>query len=422
MVTSKVNRDYPSPSSSIGLQSLLLTARMTAANVIPTPTTDNYSGAKFGLFDDQLCQLIQTLLSKALSFNCWTKLVSEEDMGQALARHQVERGVRLYNDQKQEAAVCKWKKSLRKITKDTERFVTLGYLCQALADWGQYREMLDLAFQQLDIANEVDSPHLRAEAYLNLAVGNQRLGDYNKAVSYCRQSIYNYCDESRTTGHVHLCLGHAYLGLSNFYKSIECFDVALKIAKEIRDPALEIRSYIGLGDVFGQLNDHEKSIRLYAKAYDLIKGVKTNKGMAGGCGSQSSNAGAGTYAKFLRLVLASISGPLRRLGKANEAYVCTEDAMKMALRVKDKPIQAKCLSSFADIYRTKTDVDRAFSTYELAYSIMMDIGDKPGQLEVLSGMAKTLSLMTRLGRICDCKALEINDKVLEIASILGNKV
>lgn len=33
----------------------------------------------------------------------------------------------------------------------------------------------------------------------------------------------------------------------------------------------------------------------------------------------------------------------------------------------------------------------------------MDIGNKAGQVEVLAGMAKTLSVMTRLGRVCDCK-------------------
>lgn len=233
---------------------------------------------------------------------------SQETMGQRLARHQVERGLRLYNDQKQEEAVCLWKKSLRKITKDSERFATMGYLCQAYCDWGKYREMLDFAFQQLDIANEVDSPNMRAEAYLNLARGNERLGDYHKAVSYCRHSIYNYCDESRTTGYVHLCLGNAYLGFSNFYKSIECFDVALKIAREIKDCILEIQAYLGLGAVFGTLNDHEKSMRLFGKAYDLVKTVR----------------GSGVYAKYLRLTFVTISTPLRKLGKLNDAYACCE--------------------------------------------------------------------------------------------------
>ena len=67
--------------------------------------------------------------------------------------------------------------------------------------------MLDLGFQQLDIANELESPTLRSEAYLTLAQGNERMGNSEKAVTYCRHSLYNQCDQSKTTGNVHLTLG-----------------------------------------------------------------------------------------------------------------------------------------------------------------------------------------------------------------------
>lgn len=52
---------------------------------------------------------------------------------------QVEQGVRLYNQQKHVAAVKKWKQALRRINKDNDRFITLGYLSQAHLDWGRYR-------------------------------------------------------------------------------------------------------------------------------------------------------------------------------------------------------------------------------------------------------------------------------------------
>ena len=67
--------------------------------------------------------------------------------------------------------------------------------------------MLDLGFQQLDIANELESPSLRSEAYLTLARGNERMGNCDKAITYCRHSLYNQCDQSNTTGNVHLTLG-----------------------------------------------------------------------------------------------------------------------------------------------------------------------------------------------------------------------
>ena len=51
----------------------------------------------------------------------------------------MEQGVRLYNQQKHELAVKKWKQALRRIRKDSDRFITLGYLAQAHHDWGRYR-------------------------------------------------------------------------------------------------------------------------------------------------------------------------------------------------------------------------------------------------------------------------------------------
>ena len=42
--------------------------------------------------------------------------------------------------------------------------------------------MLDFAFQQLDIAQDMESPAMKGEAYLHLAWGNERLGDYHKVL------------------------------------------------------------------------------------------------------------------------------------------------------------------------------------------------------------------------------------------------
>ena len=52
---------------------------------------------------------------------------------------QVEQGIKLFNQQRHQEAVAKWKEALRKIRREQDRFVTLGYLCQAYMHWGKYR-------------------------------------------------------------------------------------------------------------------------------------------------------------------------------------------------------------------------------------------------------------------------------------------
>jgi len=52
---------------------------------------------------------------------------------------QVEQGLRLYNQHKQQAAVRKWRSALKRIRKRDDKFALLGYLYQAYMDWGKYR-------------------------------------------------------------------------------------------------------------------------------------------------------------------------------------------------------------------------------------------------------------------------------------------
>lgn len=88
----------------------------------------------------------------------------------------VDQGLRLYNQHKQQQAVRKWKSALKAIRKREDKFSLLGYLYQAYIDWGKYRDALEYAHRQLFISEELDSPTMRAESYLNLAKAHQRLG------------------------------------------------------------------------------------------------------------------------------------------------------------------------------------------------------------------------------------------------------
>lgn len=49
-----------------------------------------------------------------------------------------------------------------------------------------YRDSIDFAHRQLAISEELDSPNMRAEAYLHLARAHERLGDLDRALAYAR--------------------------------------------------------------------------------------------------------------------------------------------------------------------------------------------------------------------------------------------
>ncbi|KAF6203263.1 hypothetical protein GE061_003681 [Apolygus lucorum] len=171
-----------------------------------------------------------------------------------ISLHEVEQGLRLYNQHKQQAAVAKWRSALKRIRKRSDKFILLGYLYQAYMDWGKYRESLELAHRQLNIAEEVDSPNLRAEAYLNLARTHERMGGLERALACARHSLYNECDQCRAAGLVQITLANLHLEVALFVKALQALQQAHAIAHRIHDPALELQVSKGcLHDLFERL-------------------------------------------------------------------------------------------------------------------------------------------------------------------------
>uniref|UniRef100_T1J5G7 RING-type domain-containing protein n=1 Tax=Strigamia maritima TaxID=126957 RepID=T1J5G7_STRMM len=322
-------------------------------------------------------------------------------MGQRLGRHHMEHGLRLYQNQRPENASRCWRRALRLLTDTSDRFIALGYLCDAHSDCGRYGELVACGLTQLDLATRLDSPSMRAQAYLNLARGAEKQGDFGRTLDYCHHALRDQAHDPCLAGHAHLVLGAAYLGLANFAKAVEYYDAALRLAGQLTDSQLQVLALIGLGQVFAFLKDYEKSLRFHSRAHEISKSLSC---------------------KFVRLALVHLVTPLRKLGRLAEAADCCQEALQMSLQTNDRPSQARCLLALGDIYRNRNELERAHSQYEMAFSLLKEMDDRLGQAQVLMGMAKTMTAMKRQSSVCDCKALEINNKALEISTALGNKL
>ncbi len=199
-------------------------------------------------------------------------------MGQVLAVREIQDGVRLYNDCQCEAAIRKWKRCLPKVRRGSARFLVLGHLASAHGDLGRHRDMLAYSTMQIELANEVESSGSRAEAYLNLARSNERLGEYHKAVSYGRHCLQAQPGDLRIHGQVYLTQGTAYLGLSSFSRGLEMLEYALRVAQQCGDRTLELQVYSVLGTVFWMFKDYEKALTFHVKAYQLAQFAQRDGG------------------------------------------------------------------------------------------------------------------------------------------------
>uniref|UniRef100_A0A670Z6P7 Receptor associated protein of the synapse n=1 Tax=Pseudonaja textilis TaxID=8673 RepID=A0A670Z6P7_PSETE len=262
-------------------------------------------------------------------------------MGQDQTKQQIEKGLQLYQSSQTEKALQVWLRVLEKSTDAAGRFRVLGCLITAHSEMGRYKDMLKFAVMQIDTARELEDPDYLTESYLNLARSNEKLCEFPKTISYCKT-----CLNMRGTtlglqlnGQVNLSMGNAYLGLSVFQKALECFEKALRYAHNNDDKMLECRVCCSLGNFYTHLKDYEKALFFPCKAAELV-----------------NDYGKGWSLKYRAMSQFYMAVAYRKLGHLPDAMECCEESMKIALQHGDRPLQAQCLLCFADIHRSRADV------------------------------------------------------------------
>lgn len=67
-------------------------------------------------------------------------------------------------------------------------------------------------------------------------------------------------------------------------------------------------------------------------------------------------------------------------------------------------------------------LQRAFRQYELAMGTAAALGDRMAQMEAMDGAARCLEALRLQQKICNCRPLEFNTRLLEVASSVGAKL
>ncbi|XP_062433188.1 43 kDa receptor-associated protein of the synapse isoform X2 [Rhea pennata] len=262
-------------------------------------------------------------------------------MGQDQTKQQIEKGLHLYQSNHTEKALQVWMRVLEKSADPAGRFRVLGCLITAHAEMGRYKDMLKFAVVQIDTARELEDPDYLTESYLNLARSNEKLCEFQKTISYCKTclNMQGTTVNMQLNGQVSLSMGNAFLGLSIFQKALECFEKALRYAHNNDDKMLECRVCCSLGNFYAQLKDYEKALFFPCKAAELV-----------------NDYGKGWSLKYRAMSQYHMAVAYRKLGRLADAMDCCEESMKIALQHGDRPLQALCLLCFADIHRSRKDV------------------------------------------------------------------
>ncbi|XP_070066755.1 43 kDa receptor-associated protein of the synapse isoform X1 [Drosophila virilis] len=336
----------------------------------------------------------------------------QRSLRQYIAKRKIERGLRLYEQHNQTAAVRTWRSALKGTCRREDCFQLLGYLYQAHMDWGKYRDAIDFGHQQLGISEELDSPNMRAETYLNLSRAHASLGCLERALAYARHSLYNESGTKCRSGLVHLTVARVYLEMGGFSRALEGLQGAHKIATAIGDPSLELQVYVALSELFSRLQDNDKSATYASKAYDLSRSLQL--GDLNSC--------------HHRAALLRMAASLRKQGELGDAHDYCLEATRLSLISGDQATYTRSIRVMGDIYRKKMDIDvrigqgRAFRQYEQAMGTSATLGDRMAQMEAMDGAARCLETLRLQNKICNCRPLEFNTRLLEVASSIGAKL
>ncbi|XP_074811576.1 43 kDa receptor-associated protein of the synapse isoform X2 [Natator depressus] len=187
----------------------------------------------------------------------------------------------------------------------------------------------------------------------------------------------------------------------------KALQVWMRVLEKTMDPAGRFRvlgclitAHSEMGRYKDMLKDYEKALFFPCKAAELV-----------------NDYGKGWSLKYRAMSQYHMAVAYRKLGHLADAMECCEESMKIALQHGDRPLQALCLLCFADIHRSRADIQTAFPRYDSSMSIMTEIGNRLGQIQVLLGVAKCWVIQKELD-----KALEGIEKAEELAEGLGNKL
>lgn len=128
----------------------------------------------------------------------------------------------------------------------------------------------------------------------------------------------------------------------------------------IGDPALELKVYVLLSELFHRLCDFEKSARYASKAYDLSRSLQL--------GDLNS--------RHHRAALLRMASALNKQGELGDARDYVEEATRLALISGDQATYTRSIRIMGDIYRNKLDIDvsmrlASFRKRKLLYSFYL---------------------------------------------------
>jgi tetratricopeptide (TPR) repeat protein len=173
-------------------------------------------------------------------------------------------------------AVSYYKKSLN-LAKGLGNTDMQAYLLKQIAEYyGDTQDPSDwdtaLRYYKEFLNYEKDEK-AKAEAYNNMGVIYEKLGDYKKAIESYKKAveIYEKLGDYRKAAIYKHNIGDTYREMKDYKNAEKVFFEALEVFKKLGDKVWEASTYEYLGDLYRDKGDKKTAKEYYARAYNLYK-------------------------------------------------------------------------------------------------------------------------------------------------------
>ncbi|XP_066016887.1 tetratricopeptide repeat protein 28-like [Pocillopora verrucosa] len=264
------------------------------------------------------------------------------------------------------------------------------------------------------------------------------MGDLKKTIEYfnLHLKIAKEVGDKHGEGEAYCNLGSAYHSLGDLKKAIEYYNLHLKIAKEVGDKHGEGKTYGDLGAALAILGDFKKAMEYF----NLHLKIANEVGDKHGEGKTYGNLGAihnhlGDFKKAieyfnLHLKIAKEVGDKHGEGEAygnlGNAYDILGDLkkaieyynlhLKIAKEVGDKHGEGKAYGNLGNAYDSLSDFKNAIEYHNLHLKIAKEVGDRHGEGKAYGSLGNAYNSLSDFK-----KAIEYHKLHLEIAKEVGDK-
>ncbi|XP_077676352.1 43 kDa receptor-associated protein of the synapse isoform X8 [Eretmochelys imbricata] len=187
------------------------------------------------------------------------------------------------------------------------------------------------------------------------------------------------------------CLITAHSEMGRYKDMLKFAVVQIDTARELEDPDYLMESYLNLARSNEKLCEFQKTIS-YCKTCLNMQGTTVSLQLNGQVSLSMGNAflGLSIFQKALECFEKALRYAHNNDDKMLECRVCCslgsfytqiKESMKIALQHGDRPLQALCLLCFADIHRSRADI-QALEGIEKAEELAEGLGNKLGLLKL----------------------------------------